>query len=171
MVNYYLIGFLLATLILYLYIYMVDTKELRTALDNTLNQLLHPEEGFLYLILAAFFLSNALLLILPKDLIAQWIGREAGFKGILIGTLVGSITPGGPFLTFPILVAFYRAGAAVGPLIAFLTSWSLLGLQRIFIWEIPFLGFNFVLVRVIISLGVPILLGLIGQYIFDTLKL
>lgn len=169
MVNYITIAFVIAAIILYIAVYITNPKNVRIAIDSTLYQLFHPSEGFAYLIIAAFFISSMLVLILPKELIAGWIGKESGLKGILIGTGVGAITPGGPFLTFPILVGFYRAGAAVGPIIAFLTSWSLIGVMRIFVWEIPFLGVNLTLVRVLVSFGLPILVGILGQWLYDAL--
>ncbi len=169
MVNYLTIGFIIAAIILYAIVYIFNPKNVKIATDTTIYQLFHPSQGFGYLILAAFFISSMLALILPKELIATWIGKDSGFKGILIGTLVGAVTPGGPFLTFPILVGFYRVGAAVGPIFAFLTSWSLIGVMRIFVWEIPFLGVKLTLIRVLVSLSLPIFVGVVGQWIYNSL--
>ena len=169
--NWVMIGFVIAVIVLYTIVYFINPKNVRTAFDSTIYQLFHPQQGFVYLIIASFLISSMLVLILPKEQISTWIGKESGFKGIVIGSLIGSVTPGGPILTFPILVGFYKAGTGIGPIIAYLTSWSLLGLQRIFVWELPFLGAKLVLVRVAISLLVPIVLGLAGQWIFDLLKL
>jgi uncharacterized membrane protein YraQ (UPF0718 family) len=41
---------------------------------------------------------------------------------------------------FPFMASFGKMGVGVGPLVAYLTAWSLYGLQRIIMWEIPFLG-------------------------------
>jgi len=169
MVNYLTIAFIVAAIILYVAVYLTNPKNVKVAIDSTLYQLFHPSEGFAYLILAAFFISGMLVLILPKEMIASWIGAGSGLKGILIGTAVGAVTPGGPFLTFPILVGFYRAGAAVGPIFAFLTSWSLIGVMRIFAWELPFLGVNLTLVRILVSLALPIFVGVVGQWLYDAL--
>lgn len=169
MVNYIMVGFVLAAILLYVGAYSSNPKAVRTAVDNTLHELFHPSSGFAYLIFSAFLISSMLLLILPKEIIAQWIGQGSGLRGVAIGTVVGAVTPGGPFLTFPILVGLYRAGAGIGPIIAYITSWSLLGLNRIIVWEIPFLGPKIVLVRVLVSLAVPLILGLIGNLLYDAL--
>ncbi|MFM2130220.1 MAG: hypothetical protein RL477_1766, partial [Pseudomonadota bacterium] len=58
-------------------------------------------------LLAAGFLSY----LLPKALIAQWLGNESGWQGILIGSAVGPFFPGGPLVIFPVLVALIKAGA------------------------------------------------------------
>lgn len=169
--NWAMIGFVIAVIVLYTIVYFVNPKNVRIAFDSTIYQLFHPQQGFAYLIIASFLVSSMLVLVLPKELIATWLGKESGFRGISIGTLLGVITPGGPFLTFPILVGFWKAGTGVGPIIAYLTAWSLLGLQRVLVWELPFLGPKFVFVRVGISLLIPFILGFLGQWVFNLLKL
>jgi hypothetical protein len=51
------------------------------------------------------------------------------------------------------------AGADLGAGIALVSGWVLLGLNRTLIWEFSFLPADFVLLRVALSLPVPILLG------------
>ncbi len=169
--NWIMVGFIVAVIVLYTAVYLTNPKNVRTAFNSTLYQLFHPEQGFMYLIVAAFLISSMLVLILPKEQISAWLGKESGIRGISIGTALGALTPGGPFLTFPILVGFWKAGTGVGTIIAYLTSWSLLGINRVLIWELPFFGPKFVAVRIIISLIIPFILGFVGQWIFDWLKL
>lgn len=169
--NWIMIGFVIAVIVLYTAVYLTNPKNVRTALNSTIYQLFNPQQGFMYLIIAAFLISSMLVLILPKEQIQTWLGKESGLRGISIGTVLGALTPGGPFLTFPILVGFWKAGTGIGTIIAYLTSWSLLGLHRVLIWELPFLGPKFVLVRIGVSLLIPFILGFLGQWIFDLLKL
>jgi uncharacterized membrane protein YraQ (UPF0718 family) len=96
-----------------------------------------------FALLAAGFLGE----ILPKDIIASWLGHESGWKGIMIATAVGLVMPGGPIIAFPIVVALGKAGAGFPALVTFLTSWSLLGLQRVFAYELSMMGPKFVLNR------------------------
>ena len=169
--NWLIVGFVLAAIVLYTMVYLKNPGNVRTAFNTTLYQLFHPNQGFMYLIIAAFLISSMLVLILPKEQIQQWLGKESGLRGISIGTVLGALTPGGPFLTFPILVGFWKSGTGIGTIIAYLTSWSLLGINRIFVWELPFFGPKFVIVRIGISLLVPIILGFVGQWVFDLLRL
>jgi hypothetical protein len=39
--------------------------------------------------------------------------------------------------------------------VGFLTAWSVLGLHRMIVWEIPWLGWRFALLRWVISLPLP----------------
>ena len=40
--------------------------------------------------------------------------------------------------------------------VAYMTSWSLFGMQRIIAWEAPLMGWKFVIVRVVPSLAFPV---------------
>lgn len=169
--NWAMVGFVVFAIILYATVYYKNPTNVKVAFNSTVYQLFHPTQGFLYLIIAAFLISSMLVIILPKELISSWLGKESGLKGISLATVLGTITPGGPFLQFPILVALWKAGTAVGPIIAYLTAWSLFGLQRVLVWEMPFFGPKFVAVRITISFLIPFILGFLGQWLFDLLKL
>jgi uncharacterized protein len=108
---------------------------------------------------AAFLLAGMFQVIVPKELIVRWMGHGSGFHGIFVGMTLGGITPGGPMTHFPVIAAFYKMGVGVGPLVAYLTAWSLFGLQRIIMWEIPFLGPKVVAVRFAVSFFFPFLAG------------
>ena len=97
--------------------------------------------------------------MIPADLVARYFGREGGFKAIVIASVTGMLTPGGPMVTVPFLVALANSGAALPPLVAYMTAWSLFGLQRIIAWEAPLMGWPFVGVRVLSSLAFPVLAG------------
>ena len=61
-------------------------------------------------LLAAFVIAGLVQVLVPQELVVQWMGKESGFKGILIGTALGGLTPGGPMTHFPILASFYQMG-------------------------------------------------------------
>jgi uncharacterized membrane protein YraQ (UPF0718 family) len=115
--------------------------------------------------IAGMVLAGLVQAILPPDLVARWVGEESGLKGIFIAAAVGVLTPGGPMTSFPIVVAFYMSGADRGALVAYLTGWSLLGFQRLLVWELPLLGTEFTLYRIAAVAVLPILAGLIARRI------
>lgn len=122
-------------------------------------------------IIAALLLVGLLQVIIPQDTLARWMGQDSGLRGILIGAGLGTVTPGGPITHFPIVAALYKAGVGVGPLVAYLSAWSLLGLQRILMWELPFFGPKVVAVRVSISLLFPMIAGWLAHQIWSRLRL
>lgn len=101
--------------------------------------------------------------LLPRELVAKWIGAESGFLGLVIATLLGAVLPGGPITIYPVASAFLLVGADIGATIAFITSWTLLGYTRALVWEIPFFGLDFVIWRTLISLPLPIVAGLLAR--------
>jgi uncharacterized membrane protein YraQ (UPF0718 family) len=103
--------------------------------------------------------------LLPRELVAKWIGKESGVVGLLLATLIGIILPGGPITIYPVASALLLVGADLGATIAFITSWTLLGYTRALVWEIPFFGIDYVLWRSLFSLPLPIIAGLLARMI------
>jgi len=117
-------------------------------------------------LILAFFVAGLMEVLLPKELLIQWVGAESGFKGILIGTCLGAVAPGGPFIQFPIVAAMFKAGAHIGPLIAYLSAWALIGINRVIAFEIPLLGFQITFTRLICSLIFPVIIGYLARFVF-----
>ena len=119
--------------------------------------------------IAAFLLAGLIQAIVPQEVIVRWMGHGTGLKGILIGMSLGGVTPGGPMTHFPVIATFYKMGVGIGPLVAYLTAWSLFGLQRIIMWEIPFLGAKVVAIRCAVSFLFPLFAGWLCELIWDRL--
>jgi uncharacterized protein len=120
---------------------------------------------------AAFTLAGLIQVVVSEELIVKWMGHGSGVRGIMIGMTLGTVTPGGPMTHFPIIASLFWVGVGVGPLVAYLTAWSLFGLQRIIMWKIPFLGPKVVLVRVAVSFFFPFLAGWLCELIWGKLRL
>ncbi|MBI2525991.1 MAG: permease [Candidatus Rokubacteria bacterium] len=109
----------------------------------------------------ALILAGMLQVVIPHETVARYFGRQSGLTAILMATLAGMITPGGPMVSMPLLVVLANSGVALGPLVAYMTAWSLFGLQRIIAWEAPLMGWHFVFARVVPSLSFPVIAGLL----------
>ena len=107
----------------------------------------------------ALILAGLMQVLVPQDVVARHFGRDAGFRGLVIASAAGVLTPGGPMVSVPLLVALANSGAAMPSLVAYMTAWSLFGLQRIIAWEAPLMGWRFVSVRVLASLALPLIAG------------
>jgi uncharacterized membrane protein YraQ (UPF0718 family) len=116
-------------------------------------------------VLAACLIAAFVAVLMPRAAVQRWVGGESGVLGILIATLAGVICPGGPITIFPVAAAFVAIGADLGAAVAFITSWTLLGYSRILVWELPFFGGEFVIWRVIISIPLPIVAGLLTRFV------
>ena len=107
----------------------------------------------------ALILAGLMQVLVPQEVVSRYFGRQGGLKAIVIASVAGVLTPGGPMISVPFMVALASSGAALPPLVAYMTSWSLFGMQRIIAWEAPLMGWHFVIVRVVSSLAFPVLAG------------
>ena len=115
---------------------------------------------------AAGCLIGALVrLLVPREVIVRWVGEGSGLRGLLIAAFVGALFPGGPFTIFPLAGAFMLIGADKGAAVAFVTGWLLLGINRAIIWEMPFFGHDIVLMRMGISLLIPVAAGIMARWL------
>lgn len=121
------------------------------------------------LLLFAFIVAGMIQVLLPQELLSKWIGEDSGLKGILIGTLAGGVTPGGPYVSLPVVAGLLKAGAGVGTLVAFLTAWSLWAVARLPM-EIGILGWKFTFVRLACTFFFPPIAGYIAQLAFSGVK-
>ena len=118
-------------------------------------------------ILAGCLIGAFVVRILPRDVIVRWVGANSGLSGLVIATFAGTIFPGGPITIFPVAGAFLAVGADAGAAIAFITSLSLLGYQRALVWELPFFGVDFIVWRLLVSLPLPLIAGLLARWIVN----
>ena len=63
------------------------------------------------------------------------------------------------------------AGADRGAMIAYIAAWATLGLQRILVWDLPFMGGEYALVRFAVCVPLPIVAGLIARRLPFELRL
>ncbi|WP_084301725.1 permease [Desulfonatronovibrio hydrogenovorans] len=118
------------------------------------------------ILVLAFILAGMMEKIIPRDFLAQLLGWDSGLKGLILGTMAGAVMPGGPFILFPMMAVLMNAGAGIGPLVAFLSSWALVGLHRVVIYEAPIMGWKFTLVRLGASLIFPVIIGYLSDVIW-----
>jgi uncharacterized membrane protein YraQ (UPF0718 family) len=122
--------------------------------------------GILPRVLAGCLLGAFIAEILPHEKVSRSLGPKSGLKGLLIGTAFGAILPGGPFTAYPVASALLAVGADFGATIAMVVSWTLIGYGRAIAWELPIMGTDFTLWRIVISLPMPILAGALGRFVY-----
>jgi hypothetical protein len=98
--------------------------------------------------------------LLPQEMVGRWFGPDSGAIGLIIAVAGGAITPGGPVIGFSIGAAALKGGAAIPPVIAYMTAWALFAFQRLFIWEFGVMPDRLVWIRLAASLPIPFLAAL-----------
>lgn len=114
-------------------------------------------------VLVALSIAALIWLMLPRERMAKMVGADSGLYGLAVASVAGAVTPGGPSSAYPLLAVLAVSGADRGALVAYITSWATLGLQRVLIWDVPFMGAEFALLRLAVTLPLPILAGLIAR--------
>jgi uncharacterized membrane protein YraQ (UPF0718 family) len=141
----------------------------RDGIDGVLEILTHDVSlfgGIMPRVLAGCLLGAFIAEILPHEKVSRSLGPKSGLKGLLIGTAFGAILPGGPFTAYPVAAALLTVGADFGAIIAMVVSWTLIGYGRAVAWELPIMGTDFTLWRIVISLPLPVLAGALGRFVY-----
>ena len=141
----------------------------RDGIDGVLEILTHDLSlfgGILPRVFAGCLLGAFITEILPHEKVSRALGPTSGLKGLLIGTAFGAILPGGPFTVYPVAAALLTVGADFGATIAMVVSWTLIGYGRAVAWELPIMGADFTLWRIVVSLPLPLLAGALGRFLY-----
>lgn len=118
------------------------------------------------LLIFAFIVAGMIKILIPQEIISKWVGAESGFRGLLIGSAIGGIMPGGPYVSMPIAAGLLRTGASIGTMVALITAWSLLAFSRLPM-EVGLLGWKFTLIRLACVFFFPPIAGLIANKLFS----
>ncbi len=87
-----------------------------------------------------FLLAGLLTALFPPSTVGRWMGDEASVRGALIGAAAGALSPGGPYVMYPIAAALMHGGAGVTSIAAFTAARNLFTVNRFLVYEMPFLG-------------------------------
>jgi uncharacterized membrane protein YraQ (UPF0718 family) len=109
-------------------------------------------------VLIAAFLHE----LMPANILSRHVGEDSGVRGVAVASAAGALTPGGPMTSFAFVTALRGGGTGSGQLVAYVTAWSTMGIQRIIAWELPLMGPEFTLLRIVSSLPLPFIAGFIA---------
>jgi len=142
----------------------------RSGIDAVLEVLGH-DSGLLLTVAprvaAGLLLAAFVGLLLPREVIARHFGRESGWRGLLLASVAGIVVPGGPAVVLPLAASIANAGADRGSMAALITAWILLGSNRVLVWELSFFDPGFVILRILVTLPAPLLVGLLVRLFVD----
>ncbi len=120
-------------------------------------------------LLLGFALAGLVQKMIPEQAMEKWLGHQAGLRGIITGSIIGMALPGGPYVIYPIVAGLRSSGAGIGSLLSLVTAKELFGPVRLIAWEYPLLGVDFLVIRFAVSLLLPLLVGIVGQFIYTSL--
>jgi uncharacterized membrane protein YraQ (UPF0718 family) len=121
-------------------------------------------ENILPQFLAIILIIGIMLSVLTPDQISRFLGSESGWLGVIIATVIGSITLIPAFVAFPLAAALLSNGAGYMQIAAFVSTLMMVGIITIPV-EIKYFGKKATLLRnlfaFIFSLIVSALMGVL----------
>jgi uncharacterized membrane protein YraQ (UPF0718 family) len=121
-------------------------------------------KNLLPMLLGVILLIGLLLSVIDAKLISKIIGGESGFYGVMLASLVGSITLIPGFIAFPTAALLLTGGAGYIQIAAFVQTLMMVGIVTLPM-EIKYFNKKVAILRnilsFVLSIGVAYLIGLI----------
>lgn len=115
------------------------------------------------MIMPVIFILTALLdLWIPKEKIMQYLGKDAGAKGIFLSFVVGSVSAGPIYAAFPMCVMLHKKGASIRNIVIILSSWAVIKVPML-LNEAKFLGPKFMAIRWVLTVLAIIIFSWISE--------
>lgn len=115
-------------------------------------------------IIAVLLLIGLLLTLIPPESLSEFLGKSNLFVSTLAFAVVGCITLIPAFVAFPLAGSLMDAGAGVMPIVAFITTLTMVGVVT-FPLEKRVFGLKFTVIRNSLSfafaLGIALIMGVI----------
>jgi uncharacterized membrane protein YraQ (UPF0718 family) len=111
-------------------------------------------------IIGILFLIGLILTFVPPEMIKQYLGQSNTLIATVAAAFAGSITLIPAFVAFPLVSSLVSAGASIVPIVAFLTTLTMVGMVT-FPLERREFGVKFALTRNLFSFGFAIVIALL----------
>ena len=111
-------------------------------------------------IIGILFLIGLILTFIPPDTIKQYMGNSNAFISTIVSAFVGSMTLIPAFVAFPLVGSLVKAGANIVPVVAFLTTLTMVGVVTFPLEKREF-GLRFTIARNSLSFIFAIIIALL----------
>lgn len=122
-----------------------------------------------FLIIFSMLIAALLPTLIPKETITHYLGGASGWRGILMASLIGGLTPGAPYAVVPLIAGLMKQGMAFAPAVSMVCAWGLWSLGRV-PFQAAVLGTKFTFVQVLVSLPLPFVAGTLTELLLNYLQ-
>jgi uncharacterized membrane protein YraQ (UPF0718 family) len=150
------ISFWIITLIWFAFSIIKDKKKTLNAVKMSGGMM----KGIASEIVAILFLIGIILTFIPPDTIKQYMGESNTLLSTIVFALAGCITLIPAFVAFPLVGSLLNAGACIIPVVAFLTTLTMVGVVT-FPLEKKEFGIKFTVIRNFLSFVFAIVIALL----------
>lgn len=121
----------------------------------------------LIMILPAIMIIIGLFSVwIPKEMVVKYMGKTSGIKGIFFAIALGMLPTGPLYIAFPMAVSLLKKGAKISNIVIFISAWACIKLPQELV-EIQFLGIEFTLLRLALTIIFVIIMGIIIEKIIN----
>jgi len=117
------------------------------------------------LLLVAFILIGQLQILLSIEYINKWLQKFSETKGIVYSALAGGLFPGPPYVYYPFTASLKEKGLPFYIFFSFILGKQVYDFGRIPM-EVSLISPGIALLRFLITLPVPIVMGFLSRYLF-----
>ena len=119
----------------------------------------------LFIIPCAFILIGLFEVWVKKEKVEKHLGFESGFMGYVWAVLLAATTVGGLYVAFPVAYALQQKGAGYKVIFTYIGASAVCRIPMA-LFEISFVGLEFSLIRLIISLPLVVIsANILNRYI------
>lgn len=101
-----------------------------------------------------------------KEMIVKHLGKASGIRGIFISLFLGALPTGPLYIAFPIAAGLMKKGARISNVIVFLSAWACIKIPQEIV-ELQFLGLEFMLLRLSLTIVLVIIMGIIIEKVME----
>ena len=120
----------------------------------------------IYALPVMFILVGLFDVWVSKERVQKHIGKASGIKGVMLVLLLAFLQAGPMYAAFPVAYILWKKGTSSSNIFIYLSAASIAKIPML-TFEIGFLGIKFSLLRILISIPVFIILGIIMGKYFD----
>lgn len=116
---------------------------------------------------ASFIIIGQLNVLLTADILEKWLQKFSGLKAVIVSALAGGLFPGGPYIYYPFILSFKDKKLPFYVFISFIFGKQVYDFARLPM-EISLTGADLTLIRYLITLPIPIVVGLTAKRFFGS---
>ena len=115
----------------------------------------------LIMILPAIMIIIGLFSVwVPKEIVVKYMGKTSGIKGIFLAIALGMLPTGPLYIAFPMTAALLKKGVKISNIVILISAWACIKLPQELV-EVQFLGIEFTLLRLTLTIIFVIIMGII----------
>jgi len=157
--DYFLLGM---TLIISAIILMIFPDRLGAVTVTSLNYFFE----MMIILPAVMVIMGLFSVFVSKEQVVKYLGKSSGIKGVFISILFGAFPTGPLYVAFPMASSLIKKGARISNIVIFLSAWASIKIPQEMV-ELQFLGLNFMISRLILTIIFVTIIGVSIERIMD----